>query len=62
MHRMQVELPGRYPVDLVVAVTSGALSSGLLGTLSLTYQLVGQPAAVLKELVEGQPELNYMAS
>ena len=59
---LQVELPGRYPVDLVLAVTSGAMSSGLLGALSLTYQLVGQPTTILKELVEGQQELNYMVS
>eukprot|EP00887_Chlorella_sp_A99_P002131 scaffold21.g2131.t1 len=57
-----VLVPGRAPLDLALAVSSGAANSGLLGTASLTYQVVGQVAAVVQELQEmlrvpGQPPL-----
>ena len=57
-----MHLPGGYPLDMVLAVASGEMASGLLGTTSLTYQLVGQPVAVVKELVQAQPELRIMVS
>lgn len=37
----QIKLPGMVPLDLIMALSSGPASSGLLGTTSLTYQ-VGQ--------------------
>ena len=58
----QLHLPGGHPVDLVLAAAAGEMASGLLGTTSLTYQLLGRPVAVVKELVEAQPELNVMVS
>jgi hypothetical protein len=58
----QLYLPGGHPVDLVLAVGSGEMASGLLGTTSLTYQLVGRPVAVVKELAQAQPDLQVMVS
>ena len=35
----QIRVPGQAPLDLVMALASGPLASGLLGTSSLTYQV-----------------------
>lgn len=53
-------MPGGQPLDLVLAVTSCEMCSGLLGSTSLTYQVVGCGQAVVQELAEHQPELGAM--
>lgn len=47
-------------MDLVLVLASGRASSGLLGSTSLTYQIVGRSVAVARELMETQAELPFM--
>ncbi|PRW57717.1 adenylyl cyclase isoform A [Chlorella sorokiniana] len=58
----QIRLPGLAPVDLCMVLASGRAASGLLGTTSLTYQIVGRPVAVARELMEGQRDLPFMVT
>lgn len=58
----QIRLPGPAPVDLCMVLASGRAASGLLGTTSLTYQIVGRPVAVARELMEGQRDLPFMVT
>ncbi|PRW20206.1 Adenylate cyclase [Chlorella sorokiniana] len=46
----QVRLPCGQPLGLTMALSSGAITSGLLGTVSLTYQLVGRCVTVAHQL------------
>lgn len=45
---------------MAVALGSGEMASGLLGTTSLTYQIVGRTVAVMQELVALQPQMKLM--
>ncbi|KAI7846098.1 hypothetical protein COHA_000359 [Chlorella ohadii] len=56
----QIRLPGPAPVDLCMVLASGRAASGLLGTTSLTYQIVGRPVAVAQELIDGQRDLPFI--
>ncbi|KAI7837250.1 hypothetical protein COHA_008936 [Chlorella ohadii] len=53
----QVRLPSGEALDVTLSLSSGAASSGLLGTTSLTYQLVGRSVAVARELSQTQEAL-----
>ncbi|KAL4438235.1 hypothetical protein ABPG77_010596 [Micractinium sp. CCAP 211/92] len=53
----KVALPGGQLLDLAMALASGPASSGLLGRLSLTYQVVGHCQDVALELVQTQQEV-----
>lgn len=53
----KVALPGGQPLDLLMALASGPASSGLLGRLSLTYQVVGRCQEEARELAETQREV-----
>ncbi|KAL4457367.1 hypothetical protein ABPG75_012232 [Micractinium tetrahymenae] len=55
-----IKLPGMVPLDLIMVLSSGPASSGLLGTTSLTYQIVGRAAAVARELMESQETLPFL--
>jgi class 3 adenylate cyclase len=46
----EVRLPNGEALDVIMALSSGPASSGLLGSVSLTYQLVGRSVAVAQEL------------
>ena len=51
---VQIRVPGQAPLDILLALDSGPLASGLLGKTSLTYQLVGRPFHVAQELARIQ--------
>ncbi|PSC74422.1 adenylyl cyclase Cya [Micractinium conductrix] len=55
-----IRLPGMEPLDLVMVLNSGPTCSGLLGTTSLTYQIVGKMVTVARELHDTQCDLPFM--
>lgn len=57
---VQVHLPGGHRVDIALVLAYGEMASGLLGTTSLTYQLVGRVGSLAHELVDRQPEMRVM--
>ncbi|PRW61258.1 integral membrane single C2 domain isoform A [Chlorella sorokiniana] len=58
----QVRLPCGTPLRPVMALSTGPITSGLLGTVSLTYQLVGRAVSVARELSKMQDDLPFVAT
>ncbi|KAL4436869.1 hypothetical protein ABPG75_004008 [Micractinium tetrahymenae] len=50
----EIKLPGGTPIDLCLALASGEAHSGLLGSASLTYQIVGRCVQEAQELLDSQ--------
>lgn len=51
----ELRLPCGAPVDLCLSLASGEAYSGLLGTASLTYQIVGRCVQEAQQLLDSQP-------
>ncbi|KAL4858295.1 Adenylate cyclase [Chlorella vulgaris] len=55
-----IRVTGTAPLDMVMVLASGAATSGLLGTTSLTYQIVGKAVSVAREVMETQLEVPFI--
>ncbi|EFN55643.1 expressed protein [Chlorella variabilis] len=57
-----IRLAGSVPLDLVMVMASGPATSGLLGTTSLTYQIVGRCVSVAREVMETQQKVPFIVT
>lgn len=57
-----IRFPSKAPVDLCLCLASGEASSGLLGSTSLTYQIVGRCMYEAQELQDTQREVPFLVA